>query len=155
TASAGWLLAEVQPSDERAVALDVDALQVVELAAALAYELEQSAARVVVLLVRLEVLGEVRDPLAQERDLHLGRAGVALVRRVLPDDRGLLDGMEHDTFSRPAWVRAAERGRAVPTPDRERDPKRSPPEMGRPIREGRAVYAHALVGQRTVLPRPY
>src|SRR5437899_7516804 len=44
----------------------------------------------VVLLVRLEVLGEVEDALGQERDLHLGRAGIALVGAELLDDGRLL-----------------------------------------------------------------
>ncbi len=41
------------------------------------------------MLVGLEVLGEVLDPLAQQRDLDLRRTGVTLVGGVLSDD-GLL-----------------------------------------------------------------
>src|SRR3954470_23727554 len=55
------LLAQAETLDERAVGLDVAALQVVELAASLADELQQSAARVEVLDVRLEMLGEHVD----------------------------------------------------------------------------------------------
>src|SRR5262249_6714351 len=120
------LLAEIEAPDERAVALDVGALQVVELPAALADELQEAAARGVVLLVRLEVLGEVRDPLAEERDLHLGRAGVALVRRVLLDDGGLLEGVEHGNDLGPASRRAAERDLAGLTPGREEEPEAAP-----------------------------
>ena len=45
---------------------------------------------VLVLLVDLEVLGEVVDAAGEQRDLHLGRAGVGLVEPVLGDDLGLL-----------------------------------------------------------------
>ena len=49
-----------------------------------------------VLHVRLEVVGEVGDALGEERDLHLGRAGVALVELELRDDLSLLLRVEHD-----------------------------------------------------------
>ena len=48
--------------DQGAVALEVRALEVVEQAAAAPDELEQAAARVVVLRVRAQVLGELVDP---------------------------------------------------------------------------------------------
>jgi hypothetical protein len=41
---------------------------------------------VVILGVLLEVIGEAVDALRQERDLDLGRSGVALVGRVLRDE---------------------------------------------------------------------
>ena len=46
-------------------------LEVLEEAPALADEQQQAAARVVVVLVRLEVLGEVLDALGEEGDLDL------------------------------------------------------------------------------------
>src|SRR5204863_967310 len=67
-------------------------LEVVEERAALADHLEQAAAAVMVLVIALEVLGEVRDPLGEERDLDLGRAGVGLVLPVLRDRLGLAYG---------------------------------------------------------------
>src|SRR6185503_8063859 len=90
------LLAQVEATDERAVALDVVPLQVIELPAALRDELEQTTPRVVVLLVGLEVLGERIDTLAEDGDLHFGRARVRLVGAVALDDRGLLIGVKHD-----------------------------------------------------------
>jgi hypothetical protein len=39
----------------------------------------------VVLLMKLEVFGQVTDSLAQERDLHLGGARVTTVTPVLSD----------------------------------------------------------------------
>src|SRR5438067_984542 len=59
--------------------------------AAAADELQQSPTGVVVVLVLLEVLGQVADPLAQQRDLHLRRTGVTVDRGVLRHD-GLLGG---------------------------------------------------------------
>src|SRR5690606_37392725 len=74
--AAPWLtrlLTNAERGDDLAVPLDVVAAQVVEQAAALADELQETAARVVVLRVRLEVLREVGDALGEQRDLHLGR----------------------------------------------------------------------------------
>src|SRR5690606_23954930 len=84
------LSTKTETLDERAVAVDVDVLQVTQQATALTDEQEQATARVVVVLVCLEVLGEVLDALRQHCDLHLGGSGVTGVRRVLFDDR-LLD----------------------------------------------------------------
>src|SRR5260221_1677018 len=67
------LLAQAEAVDQRAVGLDVLALEVVEQAAALAHHGEQPAARMEILDVRLEMLGEHVDPLGEERDLHFGR----------------------------------------------------------------------------------
>ena len=78
--------AQAETLDDRAVALDVGLVQVVQQPAALADEQQQPTTAVVVVLVRLEVLGQVADAVAQQRDLHLGRAGVALGRGVLGDD---------------------------------------------------------------------
>src|SRR5262245_19456970 len=70
------LLAEVEPLDEAAVLVRVLIAQVIEQLAPLAHQLEQPAPRVEILDVRLEMLGEAVDALGEERDLHLGRAGV-------------------------------------------------------------------------------
>src|SRR3954467_15540441 len=73
------LAAQAELLDQGAVALEILALQVVQEAAAPSDELEQAATRVVVVLVRAEVLGQLVDALGQHRDLDLGRAGVRLV----------------------------------------------------------------------------
>src|SRR5215813_8860630 len=86
------LLTNAEGIDETAVTVDALGLQIVEKTAALADELEQPAARVMVLGVHLEMLGQVRDPLRQERDLDLGRAGIALVLCELLDRVGLPAG---------------------------------------------------------------
>ena len=75
------LLAQAEALDQALVAFLVLPLDVVEEVPAVADELEKATARVVVLLVFLEVLGEVRDALGHQRDLDLGGPGVLLVRR--------------------------------------------------------------------------
>src|SRR3712207_5066939 len=80
------LPAQAELSDERPVALHVFVLQVFEQPTPLAYHLEQTAARVIVVLVLAQVLSEVRYSLGEHRDLHLRRPRVVLVGPVLPDD---------------------------------------------------------------------
>ena len=46
-------------------------LQVIQQAAALADQLQEATPRGVILLVRLEVLGQFANPLTQNRDLNL------------------------------------------------------------------------------------
>src|SRR5262245_7360662 len=80
SAACGRLLADSQLLDERAVALDVLVLQVVQHAATLADEHHETATGMVVLGVRLEVSGQIADPLAEDGNLDLGRPRVLLVR---------------------------------------------------------------------------
>jgi hypothetical protein len=72
--------------DERTVAVDVYALEVSEEATTLTYEKQQATTAVVVVLVLLEVLGEVLDALAKNSNLNLRRTGVTWVGCVLFDD---------------------------------------------------------------------
>ena len=60
----GLLAPDAEALDERAVPLDVGGLQVLEQAATLADQQQQAAPAVVVVLVGLQVLGQVRDALA-------------------------------------------------------------------------------------------
>ena len=81
------LLADVQLGDQRTIANDVHLLEVVQQTAALTDHDQQTTAGVVVVLVVLQmVLVEVVDALGQQRDLHLGGTGVALVAAKLLDD---------------------------------------------------------------------
>ena len=68
---------------------------VVQQAAALADHLEEAAAGVVVLLVDLEVLGELSDALGEDGDLDLRGTGIRLVRAVGFDDGGLGVFLKH------------------------------------------------------------
>src|SRR5207249_2670375 len=69
---------------------EIRALQVVQEAAAPADQLEQAAARVMVVLVRPKMLGQLVDPARQHRDLDFRRAGIRLGPAVLLDDLLLL-----------------------------------------------------------------
>src|SRR5690606_38249492 len=103
--------AQAEPLDEAAVAVDVHLLQVAEESATLADEEQEPPAGVVVVLVGLEVLGEVLDALRQHRDLDLGGTGVALVRGVLGHDGLLRSSIErHDS----PWFLVARRAGASP-----------------------------------------
>ncbi len=66
------LASESEPLDDAAVAGDLCLLQVVEQSTSLAHEKEQATSTVMVVLVLLQVLGEVGDPLGEQRDLNLG-----------------------------------------------------------------------------------
>src|SRR5262249_2963346 len=84
------LLANSERLDHRTITIDVLRLEVIQEATALSYEHEQAASRVVILCVDLEVLGEIRDALRQERNLDFrraritGLAGVFLYDRLFP-----------------------------------------------------------------------
>ena len=93
------LLTDAQLGDDGAVALDVVLRHIVQQTAALADHLEQAHTAVVVLLVHLQVLGELIDALGEDGDLDLGGAGVALMGLVGLDDVGLLFLGDHSIHS--------------------------------------------------------
>src|SRR5262245_33319066 len=80
---------EYELGDDRAVPLDVLASQVLQQPASATDQHQETTAAVMVLLVHLEVLREVADPLGQDRDLDLGGARVTRRACVLLDDLGL------------------------------------------------------------------
>src|SRR3954451_23030520 len=84
------LAAQAELADQRAVALEVVLLEVVEEATAAADEHQQAAARMVVVLVLAQMLGQVIDPMREQRHLNLGLAGVVLVLAEPRDDLALL-----------------------------------------------------------------
>ena len=65
-------MAQPESSDDFVILLNVRLLQVTEQTAAMLDHLQQSASRMVVLLVCLEMLGEFVNALTQKRDLYLG-----------------------------------------------------------------------------------
>src|SRR5262249_28964232 len=79
------LSAQAQLLDEGAVALEIRLLQVSEEPAAAAHELQEASARVMVLRMGAEMLGEVVDALGQHRELHLRGAGGLRVPAVFGD----------------------------------------------------------------------
>src|SRR6476659_5951981 len=89
-------LPEAELGDQAGIALRVLLAKVIEKRAALVDQHEKSAARVIVLRVRLEMLGQVLDAFGEDRDLHLGRAGIGLAAGMLLDQRFLaLGGNRH------------------------------------------------------------
>src|SRR5687767_11097670 len=80
------LASKTELLDQCPVPLEVLALQVVQQPAAAADEHEQPAARVVVLRMRAQMLGQLVDALCEQRDLHLRRSGVSPVPAVRADD---------------------------------------------------------------------
>src|SRR5579862_5266608 len=86
---------------QRLVARFVRLAQVVEQRTPRRHQLQQTAPRMIVLHMRLEVLGEVIDAFRQDRDLNLGGAGIACLGSTgLDDSRLALRGNRHrQTFS--------------------------------------------------------
>src|SRR5262245_2566041 len=74
--SSGRLLTDTERLDHGAVAVDVLGLEIVQEATTLAYQHEQATARMVILRVHLEVLGEIRNPFRKQSDLNFGRTRV-------------------------------------------------------------------------------
>src|SRR5262245_36210412 len=97
---AGRLAANSEAADDDPVARAVLLHQIREKAAALADELEEAAARMVVLGKSLEMLGQLLDPLGQERDLDFRRAGVTFLGGVAGDDLLLCFPRERHSFLR-------------------------------------------------------
>src|SRR5688500_10075896 len=79
------LLTNAELVDDRAVALHVDLLEVVQQTAAAPDELQKAAAGVVVLRVRLEVLGQIADAVREECNLHFWRPGIGVMDAILVD----------------------------------------------------------------------
>src|SRR5271165_2345355 len=82
------LAAQAEVGDQFAVALEIFALQVTEQTPALADLHEQAAAAVVILLVDLQVLGQLVDRGGEDRDLDVGGTGIVRTASVLAGDLG-------------------------------------------------------------------
>src|SRR5437762_706838 len=94
------LLTDAELVDDRTVTFLIGLLEVIEKATTTTDELEQTAAAVMILRVRLEVLGQVSNTVRQEGDLHLRRAGIISMRAVLRNQiRLLLLGCWQNPFS--------------------------------------------------------
>ena len=77
-----YLLSDAELSDDSSVTLDVLLLQVSEHVAALTNHLQQATTGMVVVLVLLQMLGELLDALGQDCVLYCRRSGVGLVGTV-------------------------------------------------------------------------
>jgi len=76
------LLADAEFLNDSLVATGVVFLQVIQQAAAPADHHQQPTARCMVLFVRFEMLRQLANTLAEDRDLHFGTAGIAVMRPV-------------------------------------------------------------------------
>jgi hypothetical protein len=70
------LSAQPEPFNDRVVAVHILPFQVIEQLSALTHQLQKASTGMMVFLVTFEVLGQITNPLAEQRNLHLGRARV-------------------------------------------------------------------------------
>src|SRR5205814_214584 len=84
------LFAQAELFDQRSITVGVAGLQVIEKLAPPRHHPQQTAPRVVILDVRLEMIVEPVDAGGQQRDLDLRRSGVARRTLVIGDDLRLV-----------------------------------------------------------------
>src|SRR5688500_16487950 len=84
------LAPQAQAADQFLIAGLVRLLQVFQQLTPLIDHLQQTAPRVVVLLVTSKVVGELVDPRREQCDLHFRRPGVGRIATVLGNDLGFL-----------------------------------------------------------------
>src|SRR6516164_9624100 len=77
--------ADAKSLDQTLVAGVVGTPQIIEDLTPLRHELQQPAARMVILDMRFEVLRQIVDTLREQCDLHLGRTGIAGFDGIGPD----------------------------------------------------------------------
>ena len=80
------LLTDSELSDYCTVTLDIFLLKVVEKVTSSSDHLEESASGMMILLMVLEMFGEVSDPLCENSDLNFGRTGIIFAETVCLDD---------------------------------------------------------------------
>jgi hypothetical protein len=68
------------------VSIEIVVLKIIQEPSSLADKLQEAASGMVILNVSLEMLGEMLNTLAEQRDLHLRRAGVRLMKPKLLHD---------------------------------------------------------------------
>src|SRR5438045_2074862 len=95
----GVSTAQSEPPDQGCVPLIVGSLEVIEQPAALADHDQQPAARVKIFFMRRQMVGQIADPLGQDRYLNLGRSGVALLDGIVADERLLALGSNRHRVS--------------------------------------------------------
>jgi len=79
------LSADAQIVDDGTVALNVVAAHIIEQSAAAPDQHQQTATRMVILLVNLQVLGEVLDAMGEQADLNFRTSRVGVMQFVLLD----------------------------------------------------------------------
>jgi hypothetical protein len=89
------LFTYIELFNNRAVTVYILALQIIEKRTAVTDHLEKTAARMVIVLVNLQVLGKLVDSLGQDCDLNLRRAGIRGVQTVVLNNRFLDFGLNN------------------------------------------------------------
>ena len=87
----GHLSSKTELSDQCSVSFDILFLQVFEQASSCTDHLQQPAAGMMVLLMRLQMLIQVIDARRQQCDLHFRRTGIALMRCLVRHNCALVD----------------------------------------------------------------
>jgi hypothetical protein len=75
----GVLSTQSKPFDYGIVAIDAFPFQIIEKLPALADQLQEPSARMVILFMTFEMLGQISNSFTEKSDLHLGRARVGWV----------------------------------------------------------------------------
>ena len=89
------LLSQAELLNDCSVTLDILLLQVCEHAAALTYHLQQTTTGMVIMLVLLQMLGELLNALSQDSDLYFRGTGIGLMGTVCCDYFSLLLFADH------------------------------------------------------------
>ena len=79
------LLTDAELFDYSAVSFNIVLLQISQQVSSVTYHLQKTTAGVVILLVNLDVFGELVDSLSENSDLNLRRTCVVLVKAVSLD----------------------------------------------------------------------
>ena len=82
------LLTKTQLRNDCTITFDIVLHQVAQQVTTAANHFQQTTAGMMVILVGLQMLGQVVDSSGQNGDLNLGRTGVALMQRVVGNDLG-------------------------------------------------------------------
>ena len=89
------LFTDVELLNKRTISIDVLGLQIVKETASLTYHLVETASRVVILLVVLQMLGELLNPCGKESYLYFGGTGIFRSLTELGNDCCLLLFTDH------------------------------------------------------------
>src|SRR5450432_1934765 len=92
------LLADSQLADHVAVAVRIVGLQVIQQAAALADEHQETTARGMIFFVCLEMLGQLANPFTQNRDLDLRGSRIGLVGAEAVNQVSFLSSRQHGVW---------------------------------------------------------
>ena len=89
------LFTDVELLNKRTISIDVLGLQIVKKTTSLTYHLVETASGVVILLVVLQMLGELLNPCGKESYLYFGGTGIFRILTELGNDCCLLLFTDH------------------------------------------------------------